>query len=739
LRKILFSFLSLILSLLFLKTQAQTNNRIKIKRCATVEYYKELFKLNPQLKQKFDANQSQLKTASSNQINGIYNLQDIDDTIPIVIHVVATSAIQAQVTDAILQSQIDILNQDFAGLNADSVRIPASFKPLFGKSKLFFMLARQNEYGEPTTGVVRTESTTTFTAFDSDNAKKNITGGSNAWDPSKYLNMWIVSFANSGILGISVFPGDPRPSKLHGFVSDYRAFGKDGAYLFSEFNKGRTTTHEIGHFFNLKHIWGDDNGACTGNDFESVFAAQDDTPNQGDATNGNPDPDGTGVVVIDTCSPNAPGIMYQNFMDYTDDVAMVMFTKGQHAKMQSAIALSPDRSPLLSSVTYLAPPVFLRDARIRKIINPSPSSAQCANFTPSLFLRNSGSEPLTSVQINYSLNNAAPVIFSWIGLLNPYSETIISIPQIAGVLGQNKLVIYTSNPNGSADQNLMNDTVKVDFEISPVVPLNTRREENFSSAAFPPPDWRVVNPDGDMTWERNASIGKQAPGSAWFNDWNNETYFLYDDLVMPNYSYSNADSSFLTFQLATAIYSDPAGNIPIDTLTILLSKDCGSTFTTVYKKWGEALQTINNRPEGEFFPSQHEWRKDSVNLGQWLGANEEKFQVFFRFNGNYENNIFIDDVVLYTKAVPQTLKEKGYLVLPTVTRNKFAVWHYQPPVSLKSLSVVNTTGQVVWQRNYSKNAYTFIDVNLTGHAAGIYFVTMIYEDGRRVSERIIKQ
>src|SRR5206468_5581952 len=125
----------------------------------------------------------------------------------------------------------------------------------------------------------------------------------------------------------------------------------------------------------------------------------------------------------------------------------------------------------------------------------------------------------------------------------------------------------------------------------------------------------------DMTRQWNSIYGANHPGSAWFNDFNNATNFRHDDLVMPLFTYQNKDSVFLKFNFAAAVYSDPTTTtVPIDTLSILISKDCGNSFTTVYKKWGNGINTTgyNGPYTTEFFPNIFQWKSDSVNLGNWL-------------------------------------------------------------------------------------------------------------------------
>jgi hypothetical protein len=713
---------------------AQTNAP-KI-RCATVEYYNKLFQADPSFQQKMEANRK--KISIKNIDPRALRMLALSDTITLVIHVIGNTTMQALVTNAVIQSQIDVLNEDYQGRNPDSVRIPAAFKPLYGKSKLTFALAGTNQFGEPTTGINRIINNSTFSLSTIDDAKFTATGGYDAWDPAKYLNIWVVEFNTTNVLGSSVFPGDPRDLRYHGFVCDYRAFGRGVPYLFSQYTRGRTTTHELGHFFNLQHTWGDDGGACTGTDFPND-AANDDTPNQANNTNGNPDPLGIGKLVTDNCSQVSPGVMYQNYMDYTDDSALVLFTNGQQVRMQNTLTIAPDRAPLLASTAYKAAPVFAIDAGIRQIISPSATS--CNNFKPVVTLRNSGSTVLTSVKILSSINNAAPVVYNWTGSLPSYAEIKITLPALTANVGTTALTIYTTDPNGAVDGRKTNDTAKTTFQVTGTTPLPLVFNEEFTGAQFPPPLWGIQNPDGDETWQRIASVGKNAAGAAWFNDWNNSTNHRFDDLISPNFSYSGIDSIFLYFNVAAALYTDAPG-ADIDTLTVLVTKDCGNSFTTVYKKWGDSLQTLapNTTVDTEFFPTMAQWRRDTINLGKTLGKAEPQFQVYFRISGNFENNVFLDDVSILSKETPNALKEKGYLVYPTVFPKQFSVFHYKLPTHLSSIVVYNSIGQAVWKQQYNGNAENNITVNLQHLAAGLYFVRLNYDDGRsEVVEKIIKQ
>jgi hypothetical protein len=299
-------------------------------------------------------------------------------------------------------------------------------------------------------------------------------------------------------------------------------------------------------------------------------------------------------------------------------------------------------------------------------------------------------------------------------------------------------------PNNVADEDPTNDGLVKTYSVSQVIPLPGTVTEEFTSATFPPANWQIVNPNGDITWTRNAVVGNRAAGSAYFNDYVNTNVDRYDDLAMPNYSYSGIDSVFLTFNHAHLTRTLPGTTgSRLDTLTVLLSRDCGNTFTTVYKKWGEDLQTVND-PNFQtsmlpFVPKANEWRKDSLNLGQWLGSTEPLFQILYRFSGNIENNFYLDDINLRTQTLPQKLKNQGYLVLPNPFRTTFGVWHYQVPTTLRYINVYNSVGQLVYSKQFPGGGEKYLQIDLGGRAAGTYTVNLGYEDSNRnVNVQVVK-
>lgn len=246
--------------------------------------------------------------------------------IPVVVHVVYNNSAQ-NISDAQVKSQIDALNRDFRKQNADTVNTPARFKPFAADVQIEFALATADPTGRATTGIVRKQTSTRSWSND-DKIKFASSGGDNAWDSRSYLNLWVCDL--NGLLGYSSLPGSP--AEKDGVVIDYSAFGTINVR--APFEMGRTGTHEVGHWLGLKHIWGD---TYCGDD------SVDDTPKQGNFTAGCPS------GFRSSCSNGEMGDMYMNFMDYTNDACMNLFTNGQKQRMLALFNAGGPRNSLMSS------------------------------------------------------------------------------------------------------------------------------------------------------------------------------------------------------------------------------------------------------------------------------------------------------------------------------------------------------------------------------------------------------
>jgi hypothetical protein len=239
--------------------------------------------------------------------------------IPVVVHVVHNTPAQ-DISDEQVQSQIVALNKDYSATNPDKSNVPAVWNGFVSDPGIEFVLAKKDTNGNSTNGITRTK--TDVPSFSSNDAvKSGATGGADPWPSERYLNLWVCPLGG-GLLGYAQFPGGPVATD--GVVILHSGFGTTGTAR-APFNLGRTATHEVGHWLNLRHIWGDTED-CSGSD------NVDDTPNAQHPNFGKP----TFPHVSCTNGPN--GDMFMNYMDYVDDAAMFMFSPGQVARMHATLA-----------------------------------------------------------------------------------------------------------------------------------------------------------------------------------------------------------------------------------------------------------------------------------------------------------------------------------------------------------------------------------------------------------------
>ena len=268
--------------------------------------------------------------------------------IPVVVHVVYYGSLE-NISDAQIQSQIDVLNDDYRLLNANAGSIPQAFQPFAADVELEFCLASLDPQGQPTNGITRTSTNwLNIGQIQAPDGSPRICytalGGHDAWAPDQYLNIWVAGIGG-GILGFGTLPGTAPPEE-EGVVIDPRYFGTTGfAALFPPHHLGRTATHEIGHYLGLFHIWGGNENVCDDDDDVA------DTPVQRGPFFGCP------AYPQLSCGNSA---MFMNYMDYTDDACMSFFTFGQKERMWATLnAVHPgllDSPGCLSSGTTSTPP-----------------------------------------------------------------------------------------------------------------------------------------------------------------------------------------------------------------------------------------------------------------------------------------------------------------------------------------------------------------------------------------------
>lgn len=359
------------LTLVATYTQAQ-------RKCGTMDLYNHNAQQNPMLlaqrQQAEQRTQMWIAQKASNKQTGAVV------TIPVVVHVVY-NATNENISAAQIQSQIDVLNADFRKLNADTLPSTHPFASVTADTKVQFCLASLDPNGNATDGITRTFTTTTsFTGNGDEKFTSN--GGHDNWDPTKYLNIWVCNADASGLLGYATFPTDlainPSEDGVVINVFSFGTIGTAGTNGYSTFADGRTATHEIGHWLNLFHIWGDNTcGDDLVSDTEIAQTANFGCPTFPHNANG-------------TCGAGINGEMYMNYMDYVDDGCMNMFTAGQSIRIDAA--LNNERLDILTSTGCSATTVLKNNNAENSVrLYPNPT-------TDKLFIT-VASNPTTTINV----------------------------------------------------------------------------------------------------------------------------------------------------------------------------------------------------------------------------------------------------------------------------------------------------------------------------------------------------
>ena len=310
-------------------------SQVTAQRCATFTYQQEQLRTNPSLAtsiETIEAFTNQHLLNSSNQI--INRGEGTIIKIPVIVHILYHYSSE-KISDEQVMSQIEVLNKCFRHLNADSVKTPVVFKSLAADCEIEFQLAKSDSRSKSTSGIIRKYTPVTKWAMD-DKMKFSVEMGDDAWDAKSYLNIWVCNLDK--LAGYSSLPGSE--ASKDGLVIDFDAFGVSAA---TGYGMGKTAVHEIGHWLGLKHLWGDANCGDDG---------VDDTPKQASYTVGCPS------SIRITCGNGPNGDMYMNYMDFTSDDCINLFTKGQKARMRTLFEPGGVRNAILTSKGLNQPLIF---------------------------------------------------------------------------------------------------------------------------------------------------------------------------------------------------------------------------------------------------------------------------------------------------------------------------------------------------------------------------------------------
>ncbi len=629
-------------------------------------------------------------------------------TIPVVFHIIHNGeavGTNYNIPYAQLRDQITVLNEDFrrmAGTDGFNTN------PVGADTRIEFCLAKRRPDGSAfpggEDGVNRINRTTggflahPHTTGHIDGTIKPWTSAvagsaTRGYSTDQYLNIWITEIAG-GILGYAQFPqatmhGMPctaQTANTDGLVFDFRSVGDVNKTSTPQlvagapYNGGRTATHEVGHWLGLVHIWAD-NPDCVDDDFCA------DTPMAASENFGCP-------VGANSC-PGPGNDMIENYMDYTDDACMNIFTIDQRSRMRAVLESSPRRKSLLQSVACIPP--FASDASITEVL--APSGVICGtSITPQVTIKNFGTSNLTSAVINYQLDGGAILTFNWAGSLTPGSTFNQTLPIITGLSnGAHTFRAFSTLPNGVADPNTTMDESQNSFYINGFpIPYS----ESFAGEVFPPAFWSITNGGQCPTWvganitQIDGSTG-QAAG---------EYTFSYtpgtgdnDDLFTPVITIPAGSTGVqLVFDVAHA----PFDGVTNDRLRVNVSTDCGATYsaTASYDKTSNTGLATRAALTSNFFPSgPAEWRTETVDLSSFVnpcGGADRNLRFRFRITNAFGNNIYVDNVRVNGTTPPEIGVTESSVNVPDGGAYAFGATNTGTPIT-RTFTIANTGGSAL--------------------------------------------
>lgn len=667
--------------------------------CGTDIKMNQLYEAHPEIKARRDAEDAA-------QLNSPTIASTATYTIPVVFHILHQGGPE-NISDFQVIDGMNILNRDYAKQNPDITQVIPSMQSRADSSKIQFVLATKDPLGNCTNGIIHYFDT------DTDWDDQSPTLYSHTWDPTRYMNVYIVrtirltgGFSAAGYTYFpgSFLPGDPRDAIV--VLDNY--FGSVGTG--SAF-QSRTLTHEVGHWLSLYHVFGSQSAAfdCNGNDQVA------DTPQ----TPGYlfcPDP-----LIPSTYQTCTPGVdeNFQNYMDYS--YCCKMFTQGQCTRMRNAMQnTNGGRNNLSTNGNLIS----------TGVINPLSPCVPVADFkydrertcigTPVMFYDNSWNSHPTSYLWSFpggipssSTDSMEAVTYNSPGVYSVTLTTSTSAGSSAPVTKTNIITV-----NGTAAQ------------------YQTYWSEGFETVAIPNTDWQVSNSSGGSNWvtTTDASFSGNYSAKIPFVD---NTRNATTQMISPSVNLSLIVAPVLSFELAAA-ESNPNH---INTLQVYSTIDCGATWTLLYSKTGSTLltSTTNATP---FLPiGSWQWRQETINLSSIGFASAASFKfIYIRDTLPAANNIFIDNInITGASGMNDELNEFNFSVFPNPSSGTAVVSFTLTGIHEFNVMLTDVLGRVIespgeWaaeQGNYSCRFGENQKLN-----AGVYFVTVIV-DGISSTKKLV--
>lgn len=685
--------------------------------CSTHEMYLKELSTNPA----FKINQQKLEeeTKAYLERNAAGRPNGSPYIIPVVFHVIYTTN-AGNISDAQITDQIAILNKEFKRLQADTVLTPAAFKSVAAGFNVEFRLATLDPNGNCTNGINRIYNTLSNCSFAQDDIK-----ALSYWPSNNYLNIWITqSMHYSGSLdcgggGYAAFPGGtPTLDGINirgDLISNIGTAATNSGW--GNF-KGRYLVHELGHWFNLIHIWGD---AHCGNDFVA------DTPPAEASNSGCPTfPHNPS----NSCSgSNANGEMYTNYMDYTNGPCLNMFTAGQVARMTACITSTVGGRSNLWSISNL---------NATGVNDPYTYPVACvANpaILPYGTLVVCKGDSVRLVDNSYGGNSTSRAWSFPGGSASSLTDSIIRVQYTtAGIYTVSLTKNYQST---SKTTTFINKIQVLDNVSNPnyVAPFS----EGFEDPSLVASDWVVVNGDNDSTkWELNTSTGYNGSNCIGIMNFGKSAPLM-DDLISPAYDLSSIASPTLSFRL----HFSKVITANTDQLVVSVSSNCGKIWQQLYSRNAATnLSTVAGNIPGSNIPaynSDDDWRLEKINLIPSWTKGIVRFKFSFLSGGG--NNIFIDDVNLdgvnttglFTNQLNSDIK-----LFPNPAKDDLQIKMGELESTSTTIEINDVVGRLCMMKKINSRE-DLAHVNIASLKSGVYFIKILQVDGTTYTKKFIKQ
>ncbi len=655
--------------------------------CATMDVLHDVQAADPAEYAAIQAAERQVQDFIAN--GGVINNGRVVITIPTVVHVVHEGeaiGTGRNLSDAVVQNQIDILNEDFRKLNADIIDVVPSFQGIAADVEIQFCLATKDEQGNPTNGIIRHEIL--GAPWSSNQFNQTVKPQTN-WDRDQYLNFWICELSGT-LLGYATFPGGN--ASRDGIVVGHEYIGRPPFNIYTNnYNRGRTATHEIGHWLGLRHIWGD--GDCSQDDGIS------DTPNQ-DGSNGGCSTTRTTCGSLDNT---------QNYMDYSFDRCLLMFTEGQKQVMQAT--LNSSRVSILSSLGCDNTPVITHSGRVVDATTGLGVAQGKALFDGGNFLY----EVTGDNNGEFTIQNFREGTYD----------------------------VYGGKWSYQTNQKSTNTFIQTgDFSIIPIT------YGEYYDDFIMDYGWTVSGTAGTGVWERDF------PDETTFNSIpSNPGVDVSTDYIGMAYVTGNGgggagdddvDNGITTLEspiFDASIFADPkisfyawffndGGNgAPVDDDLVITISNGATSFT---------LTTINSN-----IPNSNSWTFYEFNIRDYM-LPTNTMQVVFETSDLVNGHIVEAGVDVFrvweglSNSIEDPIEELGMNVFPNPSTGQFTVSLDNPANRPLTYSVFNTLGQAVEFGEWPEGLTDQLNIDLSAQGAGVYIIRLEgegYQDSQRVMVR----